>query len=296
MKKPMQSEQVRWFNQMEQQQMEGDPPPADPPLADPPPADPPLLGDDLSFRQGWQETLPEEFRAQAANFKTLPDLVKSLRHFQQVASGKLDGMVKIPGEDATPEEKAAFYKARGVPEDPTGYEIQKPEGELAEYYNEDQVQAFAKEAHEKGLSKDEVSWLVNYQLGKAKEAAEAEAAEGRAFLEERDKILRTAFGNQVDVEVNNAKRVLLTIDPSFDLEQVQFLPPKLLIGLAHFSRKMAPDQLVSQTQVENRLTPADQGRDIIHNPNNPDYEAYHNVGHPRHKAVTQKVLDIFAKG
>lgn len=43
---------------------------------------------------------------------------------------ELEGRVKIPGESATPEEKAAFNKAIGVPESVTGYEIEGDESML----------------------------------------------------------------------------------------------------------------------------------------------------------------------
>lgn len=279
----------RWQNQWEQQHQEGDPTPN--PTPDPTPA--PLIGEDFSFRAGWQEVLPEEHRATAANFKSLPDVVKSLVETKRLASGKLEGMIKLPGENATPEEISAFNRARGVPEKPEDYGLAKPEGEIGKLWSDEAVSAFVKEAHAKGLSKAETQWLIEYQLNQQHQTLQKDLEEGRKFNEARDAELKSAFGPRVEQEMNDAKRVLLTIDPTFNLEDVQFLPAKLVIGLASFAKKMNPDTLVSQTQFNNRLSPSDMGTDIISNPSNPDYAAYHDATHPQHAAIVKRVLDSF---
>ena len=43
------------------------------------------------------------------------------------ARAKTEGMIRVPGDDAKPEDVAAFRKALGVPDDPTGYGLVKPE-------------------------------------------------------------------------------------------------------------------------------------------------------------------------
>lgn len=60
----------------------------------------------------------------AKGFKDLDSMAKSLRHAEKAISDS--GRVKIPGEGATPEERAAFNKAIGVPEDAKGYAIAVP--------------------------------------------------------------------------------------------------------------------------------------------------------------------------
>jgi hypothetical protein len=281
---------IRWHDQREQQNQEGDG--TNPGTGDGQQTPVPLISDDLTFRDGWQETLTEEHRAEAAKFKTLPDLIKSYRHWQTIASGKLDGMVKVPGEGATPEEVAAFNRARGVPDKLEDYGITKPEGEMAKLWNEDQVNTFLKEAHTMGLNKEQAAKLVQYQLTQQHAVASAEEAEGRKFMEEREATIKAAFGNRTDTEMNDARRLMLTIDPTFKLEDMSFLPANLVIGLAGFAKKLNPDTMVSQTQFQNKLTPTNVGTDIITNPNNADYAAYHDATHPQHEAVVKKVLDL----
>lgn len=69
------------------------------------------------------------------NVKDLPTLVKGfLEGKRTISKGeaafaeKTKGMVKVPGQDAKPEEIAAFREAMGVPNDITGYDLKNPEG------------------------------------------------------------------------------------------------------------------------------------------------------------------------
>lgn len=250
-----------------------------------------LLGDDLGFVQGWQEKLPAELQATAANFKTLPDLVKSLLHTKQLASGKTEGMIKLPGENATPEEKAAFAKALGVPEKPEDYGFKKPDGEMGNFYNDEQVSAFGKVAVELGLSKAQADGLLQWQLGISKEFADTELEEGKKYLQERETKLKEAFGTRVDAEVAEAQRVLATMNPNIDINSVNTMDPQLVIGLASFAKKLSPDTLVTVAAMGNKLSPTSAATDIISNPNNPDYKAYWDPTHINHQTVKAKVLD-----
>jgi hypothetical protein len=281
---------IKWHNQWEQQNQEGDPPPADPPPSDPPPS---LLGEDLAFTPGWQDKLPEEMRPTAANYKDLPSLVKSLIHTKQLASGKMEGYVKVPGEGATPEELAAFRKVQGVPDSPDAYELKKPDGELGNFYNEEEVKAFAAKAAELGLTKTQAAALAEWRLGISKDYDDKEREEGRTFIAERDKLFNEAWGNKKEAELVDAQRMLLTLDHSIDPKLVNFLEPKLVVALAAFAKKLNPDTMVAKEQFENKLSPTSMSNDIVTNKSNPDYEAFHNPRHPNHAAVKQKVLDGF---
>ncbi len=252
-----------------------------------------LLGEDLSFTPGWQEKLPEEYRPTAANFKDLPSLMKSLVETKRMASGKMEGYIKVPGEGATTEEVAAYRKAQGVPDTPDGYELKKPEGELGNFYNEEEVKAFAAKAAELGLTKAQAAALAEWRLGISKEFDDKEREEGRAFLAERDKVFTENWGAKKDAELVDAQRMLLTLDHSLDPKMVNFLEPKLVVALAAFAKKLNPDTMVAKEQFENKLTPSSMSNDIVTNKSNPDYEAFHNPQHPNHKAVKQKVLDGF---
>jgi hypothetical protein len=63
--------------------------------------------------------LPDKFWDLEAGQVRLEDLAKSYRALEQ----RMSGAVVVPGPDASPEEKMAFHRARGVPEAPDGYQI-----------------------------------------------------------------------------------------------------------------------------------------------------------------------------
>jgi len=285
---------LMWHNQMEQQHQEGEATTTtEETTTTTEEAAKPFIGEDLSFTAGWQEKLPEELRPTAANYKDLPSLVKSLVHTKQLASGKMDGYIKVPGEGATPEEVTAYRKAQGVPDTPDAYELKKPEGELGNFYNEEEVKAFAAKAAELGLTKAQAAGLVEMRLNISKEYDDREREEGRAFLAERDKVFTEAWGTKKDAELVDAQRMLLTLDHTLKPELVNFLEPKLVVALAAFAKKMNPDGMVSKERFENRLSPSSTSNDIITNPNNPDYKAFHDPRHANHATVKQKVLDGF---
>jgi hypothetical protein len=285
---------IKWHDQWEQQNKEGDGTGDGAGAGDGAGnTPPPLLGEDLSFTPGWQEKLPEEYRPTAANFKDLPSLMKSLVETKRMASGKLEGYIKVPGESATPEELAAYRKAQGVPDSPDAYELKKPEGELGNYYNEEEVKAFAAKAAELGLTKQQAAALAEWRLNISKDYDDKEREEGRAFLAERDKVFTEAWGGKKEAELVDAQRMLLTLDHSLKPELVNFLEPKLVVALAAFAKKLNPDTMVAKEQFENKLSPTSMSNDIVTNKSNPDYEAFHNPRHPNHAAVKQKVLDGF---
>ena len=237
--------------------------------------------------------MPEELRATGGNYKTLPELTKALREAKQALSGKVEGMVKVPGENATEAEKLAFAKALGVPASATDYKIAKPDGELGNFFNEKEANEFAIEAHKLGLTPAQANGLLAWRLNVAKSMDDAERADGQKYLAEREDTLKKAWGNHYDQEMVNAQRMLATMDHTLGKEDLQFLPAKLVIALASMTHKLSPDTLVTQAAVHNRMSPRDVSNDIISNKNNPDHEAYHNSTHPNHQAVVAKVLEGF---
>lgn len=63
----------------------------------------------------------------AKGFKSLDDVAKSYREAEHAIRN--GGKLTVPGENAKPEEIAAFHKAIGVPDKPEGYEVKVPEGQ-----------------------------------------------------------------------------------------------------------------------------------------------------------------------
>lgn len=73
------------------------------------------------FRQGWDETLTKD--PLLSGFKDTASMAKALLETKKLVGQKLG----IPGADATPEAKNAFFEALGVPKDGEGYGFKKPD-------------------------------------------------------------------------------------------------------------------------------------------------------------------------
>lgn len=146
--------------------------------------------------------------------KKLTDFVKDnyeLGKSTKDLQGKLEGMVKVPGEKATQEETMAFRKALNVPEKPEGYEIKRPE-KLPDgmIYDESLEASFKSTVHKLGLSPAQASGLAdmfnNYEIekysGVSKIIAEnreksvnilKDVWKGSAYEENRTKATKTFF-------------------------------------------------------------------------------------------------------
>ena len=98
-------------------------PPADPKPADPKPQDPPPAA---AFDYGkWADGLTDEGRKDyAKRFKSVEDVLDGALNLRKEMSTR----IKVPGEDAKPEDVAAFRKAIGASENHEDYKAATPEG------------------------------------------------------------------------------------------------------------------------------------------------------------------------
>lgn len=115
----------------------------------------------------WRESLPAEIRTSKTwdKFKgnswdeVGPALAAQFVNVEKAVGAKTEGMVRVPGKDAKPEEVAAFRKAIGVPETVEGYaDVRAPEGATLD----DKTFGMAKERlHRAGYTTAQVQEAVN---------------------------------------------------------------------------------------------------------------------------------------
>lgn len=106
----------------------------------------------------------------------------------------LGNRIAIPGDDATDEERNAFYAKLGRPETPEGYELKVPEN-LPENlpYDGERADRFKAEAHKLGLSAAQTAqlhdWFVDENVQSLQSAQDNGIAElGTLAKEERTKL------------------------------------------------------------------------------------------------------------
>lgn len=96
---------------------------------------------------------------QTKGLADVTSLAKSARESEKL----LGSMVKLPGKDATPEERAALFNKLGRPEKADGYQFTVPK-ELPEGlpYDGDRAKVFASKAHELGLTQEQSAGLHDW--------------------------------------------------------------------------------------------------------------------------------------
>lgn len=113
-----------------------------------------------------------------SQFKDQESFIKSAADTKAALSRKLEGLVRIPGEDSPPEDVAAFRQAMGVPDDPSGYEITAEDALNLPGFDPDSLGEIKAAAHDLGLTAGQLKGLVAAQAKiEAAQLADAQSAE-----------------------------------------------------------------------------------------------------------------------
>ena len=245
---------------------------------------------------GWLQSLPPEYRADKslARYKDLPDFVKGHKELEkQFSSG-----ARIPGPDATDEERSAFYNKLGRPESPDKYEIKFAEGTPVD---DALLGAFRGVAHKLGLSQTQAQALGEWWAGQAGAQAETQGNEIKGDLETWDKELTTEWGWKKDQNIALAARAFNRAVDGTDLAQplAEFLDNTglgnhpLMIKFFHaLALKNGEDKLVTAETgptADDRQTAKEQINEIRGNKEHP----YNLPKHPSHKDAIRHMQALY---
>lgn len=194
------------------------PPAAVVPAVDPaaaPAADP--AGADADWRKVLAGEDAETLKA-LERFATPGDYHKSFTEAQKTIRSRQEGVIKLPGEKATDEEKAAFQKALGIPEAPDKYTItaKAPEGlELGEADKAFLTKVTAK-LHATGgfAATPEVANMAHELYFEAmQEQAAVMAAAAVQKMNESKAALTKLYGQNLPLESKHAENALIAFGP-----------------------------------------------------------------------------------
>lgn len=109
-------------------------------------------------------------------------LAKSARESEKL----LGGMVKLPGKDATPEEREAFLNKLGRPEKVDGYQFTPPK-DMPEGlpYDGDRAKAFAGVAHKLGITQEQAAGLHDWFMADSVNAFAGMGEAQKAAMQQR---------------------------------------------------------------------------------------------------------------
>lgn len=137
-------------------------------------------------------------------YKSPADLAKGYIALQ----AKLGKTVQIPGDDATEEQRREFLKKLGMPDDPEGYELPKPELPAGVTYDEAFASDFRAAALKGGLSKTQArelfSWYNQYTIDRVQKATE----QSKTAMAKTIEVMQSEWGDNYDAEYNLTMRAV----------------------------------------------------------------------------------------
>lgn len=229
-----------------------------------------MADDILTAEPVWRDSVAEENRSGISKFETVDSLAKGYIELEKTMGSK----VNMPGEDATPEQKSAFYSKIGCPETADGYDLPElPEGET---YDEVVMGRLKTVAHEKGARNEVFSSLVSEYNDIAKEIKqakiEADEVEYTRHKDEGDAILHQLMGANYDKDIELSKRAYTeyaTPELRAILDQDKYASLKNEPEFIKMWLKVAEKQM-DDTFIKGELPEVEKDGYVPSHPNSPD--------------------------
>jgi hypothetical protein len=199
-------------------------------------------GNNAAESLGWRAGLPDEYKNDEtlAQFKTVGDFAKF--HFDETGKAaaqateletKLAGAIFKPGDDAAPEEQAAFWRQLGMPEKADDYEFAQADG----IENSPEMVDWARAAfHKAHLTQEQVAAIVPAWNTFVKGMEQAQAAAREKARSDAEQKLRAEWGAGFDANVESVRRAFIALtDTNIDafLEETGLGNDVRLIRMMH---------------------------------------------------------------
>lgn len=152
----------------------------------------------------WVAQLPDDLKANERlhRYASIGELGKAYLE----AERKLSESVRLPGKDATEEERAAYRKAAGIPDKPTDYKLEKAKVPAGFEYPEATEASLRELAHKAGLTQDQAAQIHRWHQLQRLTEAETAAKAVKATLEQTDAELRAELKGNYDLEMGYMQR------------------------------------------------------------------------------------------
>lgn len=273
-------------------------------LSDPPAEAPAWLAgiDESALIREGDKDVPLRSHPSLASFKDVTSVAKSFVETKRMVGTKLDGMVKVPGETATPEERSAWNAATGVPESPDKYGIEWPTLPEGSAWNPQQQAEGLKVLHDLGISAKQAPGLVALYTQMELQRQDAETQAAAAKRGEAEAALAKAWGPKDSPlykrNVAVAREALRVVaDKIGDPTVAEYLEehgndPRLV----RFLTTVGEDYLESgsiTSDLPGGLSP-DEAQRRIDAMRADKTNAFHNPMHPDHQASNDEMLRLTA--
>jgi hypothetical protein len=240
--------------------------------------------------------IPEALRGNKtlAKFKTAGDAAQAYVNLEKT----LGNRVEIPGDNATPEQRDAFYTRLGRPAKAEDYEAPAiPEGSEAQL-DADYATQFRSKAHELNLTKAQAKglqdWVIAREVAKYSEfAQQTEAAKKEAMAK-----LRAGWGAAADQNVGLVQRL---VSEYGDDEAVAELDrtgagnsPAILRMMAKIARSQVEGDIMPAADLGTSQKQAQQDIEATKNAAAADRKhPYRDSDHPGHRAEVARMRRLY---
>lgn len=240
----------------------------------------------------WVSSLTPELKqlVEAKGYKTPADVVQAYAHAQRAI-----GADKIPLPKDGVWDEVARSKL-GVPREPGGYKLQRPELPQGVAYDEAFEKAALPVAHKLGLTPSQVQGLLDFYAGHQSQSAQT-AMRGRLDDETQAiGLLQQEWGGAYDAKVGQAARAARYFGGE---PLIQFLNqsgmgnnPELVRAFAKVGSMMTEDTLKIGRSHGFSITPDEARREANKLMASP---AYTSRDHPEHGSVVEQVQQLFER-
>jgi len=216
-----------------------------------------------------------------SRFKSAEEAVKSGYEARKKLGNATEGMVKVPGEDASEEEKAAFREAVGVPESPDKYSWKPPEGmEVDQEIFQDRLGKL----HEAGLSDAQVSQAMDLYAEEITRMNEDFQNHQAEIAKETEDSLRKEWGEKYDDNIKEARAVAEKYGVIEAMKETGMINQLGVIKMLHeVSRSTREDGIDSGG---GNMSASDELASLKENP------AWTDKTHPEHRKLVERAVEL----
>tara|TARA_R110000803_G_scaffold8066_3_gene25992 strand:+ start:420 stop:1274 length:855 start_codon:yes stop_codon:yes gene_type:complete len=239
----------------------------------------------------WRDSLPDELRGikTLEKFKDVDGLAKSYVETEKY----FEGAIRIPGENASEEEKNSYYSKLGRPDTAEGYDLTKADMPEGMAYDDTFEQAFLGKAHKAGLNNAQVGELYEWYNGATKEMFVQNTVNSENTIQKAEIELRADWGRQYDEKLAGVQRLVEQYASPEDVEYLNTGPgndKKLARMLDRIAKDHGEGRHLGDPKVNAFTDPdsAQKAKDAFYNDTkSEDYKAYFDASHPDHAKVVK---------
>lgn len=188
--------------------------------------------------------------------EALKNLTEGFRNAQKFIGAPPDKLLRMPDfEKADKAELDQFYTKLGRPADPSGYEIELPEGSPTDF-----AESFKKTAHELGLTQAQAKALVNWNNEQGQQMTQAQLQAYQESVQRDEMTLKAEWGVAYDQQIAAAQRAAHGL--GLNAEQIDAMEKSmgfsnLMKMMSKIGSKLGEDKFVgSESQTSSILTPS----------------------------------------